>query len=54
MAQLGRGWPLAAREALARACHCENYAGLLNRLAEARHGVAASWTALFGERLEID
>ncbi|AKH43154.1 glutamate-ammonia-ligase adenylyltransferase [Altererythrobacter atlanticus] len=40
--------------ALARACHCDDFDSLLKDFSEARHGVAATWNTLFGEKLEID
>lgn len=45
--------PEVARQVLAEACGCADYPGLLQALAEARHGVAACWAELFGETLEI-
>jgi glutamate-ammonia-ligase adenylyltransferase len=45
--------PQPAQAALAHACEQESYSGLLQALVEARHGVAASWAEVFGERLEI-
>src|SRR5690606_4596234 len=45
--------PEVARQVLAEACGCADYPGLLQALAEARQGVAASWAELFGETLEI-
>jgi len=46
--------PEAAREALAAACRGENYAALLGSLREARLAVAAAWSDIFGEKLEIE
>jgi len=43
-----------AQEALAKACGQPDYGMLLQALAEARHGVAAAWTEVFGEQLEIE
>jgi glutamate-ammonia-ligase adenylyltransferase len=45
--------PQLAQAALARACGERDYPALLHALTEALHGVAAVWTELFGERLEI-
>jgi glutamate-ammonia-ligase adenylyltransferase len=45
--------PEPARAALVRACGQRDYPSLLRALTEARHGIAASWAELFGERLEI-
>jgi glutamate-ammonia-ligase adenylyltransferase len=44
----------SAQAALARACEQPDYATLLQALAEARHGVAATWAELFGQDLEIE
>jgi glutamate-ammonia-ligase adenylyltransferase len=44
----------AAQAALAKACGQSDYGALLQALAEARHGVAATWADVFGEQLEID
>ena len=44
----------AAAKALAEACRCESYDALLQSFANARHGVAAAWTDIFGEKLEIE
>jgi glutamate-ammonia-ligase adenylyltransferase len=46
--------PEVAQAALAKACGKADYAMLLQALAEARHGVAATWAELFGENLEIE
>jgi glutamate-ammonia-ligase adenylyltransferase len=46
--------PEPAQAALARACGQPDYTALLQALAEARQGVAATWTEVFGENLEID
>lgn len=45
--------PAQAQAALARACGQDDYPALLRALLEARHGIAATWAELFGERLEI-
>jgi len=45
--------PGPARPVLARACRQEDYAALLQALADARHGVARTWAETFGEQLEI-
>lgn len=44
--------PLAARQALARACRVEDYAALLQAFAEARAAVGNAWLATFDEKLE--
>lgn len=44
----------AARAVLARLARQEDYPALLRALDEARHGVAAEWARIFGEKLEID
>lgn len=46
--------PAAARAALASACECSDWQGLLDKLAESRRAVAAAWAATFGEKLEIE
>jgi glutamate-ammonia-ligase adenylyltransferase len=46
--------PEVAQAVLAEACGCPDFPALLQALAEARHGVAACWAALFGEMLEIE
>jgi glutamate-ammonia-ligase adenylyltransferase len=46
--------PEVAQGVLAEACGCADYPALLQALAEARHGVAACWAELFGEKLEIE
>ena len=43
----------AARVALARATGASDYTGVLARIAEARHAVAAAWHPVFDERLEL-
>jgi glutamate-ammonia-ligase adenylyltransferase len=43
-----------AQAALAKACEQPAYAALLQALAEARHGVAATWADVFGETLEME
>jgi glutamate-ammonia-ligase adenylyltransferase len=44
--------PRAAARALAEACRCEDYHGLLQALREARQSVAETWAETFGETLE--
>ena len=44
----------AACQVLARACGCTDESALLREFADARQSVAAAWTGLFGEKLEID
>jgi glutamate-ammonia-ligase adenylyltransferase len=46
--------PAAAREVLARACQCGDWEELKANLAAARRTVAASWSAVFGEQLELE
>lgn len=46
--------PKAAREVLARACQCGNWEELKTNLAAARRTVAQSWSAIFGEQLELE
>jgi len=46
--------PEPAQAALARACGRPDYAALLQAFTQARHNVAATWTDVFGETLEID
>ncbi|MDR2857964.1 MAG: bifunctional [glutamine synthetase] adenylyltransferase/[glutamine synthetase]-adenylyl-L-tyrosine phosphorylase [Novosphingobium sp.] len=45
--------PVAARTALARACACGDWDGMLASLAAARQAVANAWRQVFGEELEI-
>ena len=45
--------PPTAAQALASACGCTDYPALLASIAEARHGIAAQWQAVFGQKLEI-
>ncbi|MEM7779602.1 MAG: bifunctional [glutamate--ammonia ligase]-adenylyl-L-tyrosine phosphorylase/[glutamate--ammonia-ligase] adenylyltransferase [Pseudomonadota bacterium] len=45
--------PPAAAKALARACQCDSYTQLLERLRAARVSIARGWTATFDELLEI-
>jgi glutamate-ammonia-ligase adenylyltransferase len=45
--------PRAAREVLAKACGCGDWAAMLAGFAEARGAVAAAWQDLFGETLEL-
>ena len=45
--------PELAQAVLAQACGQTDYPTLLRALADARHGVAATWADLFGVRLEI-
>lgn len=44
--------PPAAARALARACCCETYDGLLRSLGETRQMVAVAWQRVFGQELE--
>lgn len=53
LAPRGTEPPAAARAALAEACGAEDYAALLQALAEARQGVGRTWAELFGRQLEI-
>lgn len=46
--------PAAAASALAKACGCDGYGELLERLAIARQSVAAVWEDIFDERLEFE
>ena len=46
--------PSVARTALAKCCEADSYKALLQRLADARHGVGEQWAEHFGEQLEID
>jgi len=41
-----------AQEVLARCCGTRDFAALLRRVEEARHGIAAAWTETFGQTLE--
>ncbi len=45
--------PPAAREALAKACLCDDWDAVLGGIAEARGAVATAWASVFGETLEI-
>ena len=45
--------PPAARTVLAKACLCDDWDALLAGIADARQAVAAAWSAVFGEQLEI-
>jgi glutamate-ammonia-ligase adenylyltransferase len=45
--------PPAAREALARACACDDWDAVMAGLAAARLAVAGAWRQAFGEELEI-
>ncbi len=45
--------PPAAAKALARACQCETYAELTSDLSVARESVAAAWSDIFEQQLEI-
>ncbi|MFT4025793.1 MAG: bifunctional [glutamine synthetase] adenylyltransferase/[glutamine synthetase]-adenylyl-L-tyrosine phosphorylase [Novosphingobium sp.] len=44
----------AAQAVLAKACRFDDWAGLLDGFAKARHDVAAAWAEVFGERLELE
>jgi glutamate-ammonia-ligase adenylyltransferase len=44
--------PEAARKVLAAACRTEDFAGLLQAIDAARHGVVRTWAETFGETLE--
>jgi glutamate-ammonia-ligase adenylyltransferase len=46
--------PLPARAALAKTCGCGDWDAVRRKLAAARRTVAAGWTAVFGETLELD
>ena len=46
--------PPTAAQALASACGCTDYTALLHAIAEARHGIAMQWEAVFGQQLEIE
>jgi glutamate-ammonia-ligase adenylyltransferase len=46
--------PLPARAALAKACGCGDWGEVLRNLAAARQMVAADWTSVFGETVELD
>ncbi|MDP9056734.1 MAG: bifunctional [glutamine synthetase] adenylyltransferase/[glutamine synthetase]-adenylyl-L-tyrosine phosphorylase [Pseudomonadota bacterium] len=46
--------PLPARAALAKACGCGDWAGVLTTLAAMRQTVIAAWTSVFGETVEMD
>ena len=46
--------PQTAAAALANACGCADYEGLLQAIADARHGIAEQWEAVFGQQLEIE
>lgn len=45
--------PPAAAKALARACHCDSYAQLMERLSQARVTIARGWMATFNDQLEL-
>ncbi|NQZ46664.1 MAG: bifunctional [glutamate--ammonia ligase]-adenylyl-L-tyrosine phosphorylase/[glutamate--ammonia-ligase] adenylyltransferase [Erythrobacter sp.] len=45
--------PQAAAKALARACRCDHYDELMERLGAARVSIARSWTATFNQDLEL-
>ena len=43
----------AAAKALARACHCDHYAALMEQLGAARVSIARIWAATFNQDLEL-